>query len=129
MHEVIGRQLDVLVTSGTPAASAAQNATRTVPTVIIGMGDPVGTGLAASLAKPGGNLTGISTQWSQDELVGKWFELLHEAIPRLVSIAVISNPESTMVKSLRRSLEAIAADRGVKLASTMSASLRHLPAP
>ena len=53
MHEVIGRQLDVLVTSGTPAASATQNATRTVPTVIIGMGDPVGTGLAASLAKPG----------------------------------------------------------------------------
>ncbi len=115
MHEVIGRKLDVLVTSGTPAASAAQNATQTVPIVIIGMGDPVGTGLAASLAKPGGNLTGISTQWSQDELVGKWFELLHEAIPRLVSIAVISNPESLMVRSLQKNLEAIAADRGVKL--------------
>ena len=113
MHEVIGRNLDVLVTSGTPAATAAKNATGTVPIVVIGMGDPVGTGLAASLARPGGNLTGLSTQWG--ELVGKWFELLHEAIPRLASIAVISNPESPMVRKLQKNLQGIAADRGVKL--------------
>jgi putative ABC transport system substrate-binding protein len=115
MHEVVGRRLDVLVTSGTPAAAAAHHATKIVPIVVIGMGDPVGSGLAASLAKPGANLTGISTQWGEGELVGKWFELLHDAIPRLVSIAVISNPESSIVRRLQKNLEAIAADRSVKL--------------
>jgi len=113
MREVIARKLDVLVTSGTPAATAAKNATSTVPIVAIGMGDPIGTGLALTLAKPGSNLTGLSVQWG--DLSGKWLELLQEAIPRLASIAVISNPESAVVRTQQKNLQTMASHRGVKL--------------
>ena len=60
MNQVIAQNVDVLFTYGTPAAVAAKKATSTVPIVAAMIGDPVGTGLAASLARPGGNLTGIS---------------------------------------------------------------------
>jgi putative ABC transport system substrate-binding protein len=113
MREMVGTKLDVLVTSGTPAATAAKNATSTVPIVAIGIGDPIGTGLALSLARPGGNLTGLSVQWG--DLTPKWLELLQEAIPQLASVAVISNPESPVVRTQQKNFQAIARDRGVKL--------------
>ena len=103
MREMVGTKLDVLVTSGTPAATAAKNATSTVPIVAIGIGDPIGTGLALSLARPGGNLTGLSVQWG--DLTGKWLELLQEAIPQLASVAVISNPESPVVRTQQKNFQ------------------------
>jgi putative tryptophan/tyrosine transport system substrate-binding protein len=112
MNEVIARKVDVLFTYGTPAAIAAKKATATVPIVAAMMGDPLGTGLVASLARPGRNLTGISLAMSEG-LGGKWMQLLHEAVPRLVTIAVIGNPASPWVPRMTKELETDARTRGL----------------
>ncbi len=88
--ELIRAQIAVLVTTGTPAAQAAKNATSTIPIVIGNAGDPVGTGLVASLARPGGNVTGFSVL--NTELSGKRLELLKEVVPRLSRVAILLNP-------------------------------------
>jgi putative ABC transport system substrate-binding protein len=83
-------KVDVLVAGGGRAAAAAKEATRTIPIVILA-NDPVGSGLVASLAKPGANITGLShlpASWS------KWLDLLKEAAPRLKRIAVLSDPSN-----------------------------------
>jgi putative tryptophan/tyrosine transport system substrate-binding protein len=113
MTEAIARKVDVLVTWGTPAAIAARNTTSTVPIVVAAMGDPIGTGLAATLARPGGNLTGLSM--AQADIAGKWLELLQETVPRLSKIAIISNPDSPIINRLQEQLEAAAPARGLKL--------------
>lgn len=114
MAEVIALRIDVLVTYSTPAALAAKNAAGTTPIVVALMGDPVGTGLAASLARPGGHLTGLSLAWTGG-IQGKWLELLQETVPKLSTVAVIANPDSPMVLELMRDLEAVAPARGLKL--------------
>ena len=88
--ELIRLKVDVLITTGTPAAQAAKNATSTIPIVIGNAGDPVGTGLVASLARPGGNVTGFSVL--NTELSGKRLELLKEVVPKLSRVAVLLNP-------------------------------------
>jgi len=88
--ELIRLKVDVFVTTGTPAAQAAKNATSTIPIVIGNAGDPVGTGLVASLARPGGNVTGLSVL--NTELSGKRLELLKEVVPKLSRVAVLLNP-------------------------------------
>jgi putative tryptophan/tyrosine transport system substrate-binding protein len=87
--ELIALKVDVIVTAGTPAALAVKKATTSIPLVMIAVGDPVGTGLVASLARPGGNITGL-TSISQD-LEGKRLELLREVIPSVSHIAVLWN--------------------------------------
>jgi len=114
MAEVLGRQVDVLVTSGTAAAIAAKNATSTVPIVVGAMGDPLRTGLAASLACPGGNLTGLSLGYAEG-MGGKWLQLLQETVPRLSTVAVIVNPDNPIARDLAREVEAVAPARGLKL--------------
>ena len=114
MVEVLGRNLDVLVTYGTPAAVAAKNASSTVPIVVAGMADPVGAGLMESLARPGANLTGLSVGYAQG-LTGKWLELLQEIVPRLSSAAVIANLNSPLVKTVQGDLESAAQKRHLKL--------------
>lgn len=114
MSEVIGRKVDVIVVFTTPAALAAKNATKSIPIVVASMGDPVGTGVAASLARPGGNLTGLSSEIAED-LGGKWLELLQEVVPRLSTVAVISNPDSLFSRNMAEHLKAIAPARGLKL--------------
>jgi putative ABC transport system substrate-binding protein len=89
--ELVRLKVDVLVVATTPGALAAKNATRTIPVVMVGLGDPVGSGLVASLARPGGNLTGLSL--SNKELSGKRLELLKESLPRLSRVAVLTNPD------------------------------------
>jgi putative ABC transport system substrate-binding protein len=86
--ELVQRQVDLLVAVGTPAAHAAQHATRTIPIVAL-MGDPVEMGLVASLARPGGNLTGVSAQATA--VSGKMLELLKEAVPQASRVAVLWN--------------------------------------
>jgi len=86
--EFVRLKFDIIVTSGA-AASAAKQATTAIPIVFLLAGDPVGTGLVASLSQPGGNVTGLSNQ-SRD-LVGKRLELLREVIPGLRSIAILIN--------------------------------------
>ncbi len=89
--ELVRLKVDVIVAVGTPAARPAKNATRTIPIVMVAVGDPVGSGLIASLARPGGNITGL-TLLAGMEIVGKHLELLKEAVPNVSRIAVLWNP-------------------------------------
>jgi len=84
--------VDVIVTSGTPQTRAAKKATTTIPIVMAAVGNPVGSGFVASLARPGGNVTGFTT--ITRELDGKRLELLKEAAPNVSRVAIIWNPES-----------------------------------
>ena len=92
ISELIASKCDVVVTAGTPASLAVKKATDTIPLVMIAVGDPVGTGLIASLAHPGGNVTGLTSVAS--DLEGKRLELLREVVPKISQIAVIWNPIS-----------------------------------
>jgi ABC-type uncharacterized transport system substrate-binding protein len=95
--ELVGSQVDVIVTGGTPATRAIKNATRTIPVVMAMVGDPVGAGLVENLGRPGGNATGLSIVAT--DLSGKRLQLLNEIVPRLSSVAVMSygaNPQSQM---------------------------------
>ena len=89
--ELVRLRVDIIVASPTPAAVAAKKATDTIPIVMLNTGDPVGLGLVASLARPGGNVTGLSYSVGL-ETFGKGLELLKEAVPDLHRVAVLSNP-------------------------------------
>jgi len=86
--ELFGANVDLIVAVSTPAALAAKTATTTVPVVFCGVADPVGTGLVTSLARPGGNVTGVS-QVTAEGLPGKRLELLKEAAPKVSRLAVL----------------------------------------
>ena len=88
--ELVRLKVDVIVAGAPPAPEAAQRATPTIPIVMANHSDPVGSGLAVSLAKPGKNVTGVSTL--APELVGKRLQLLKEAVPGIFRVAVLSNP-------------------------------------
>jgi putative ABC transport system substrate-binding protein len=87
--ELVARKVDLIVTSGTPAVLAVKHATSTIPIVFVGIGDPVGIGVVKSLARPGGNATGISQQATDTS--GKRLELLCEAVGGLRRVAVLVN--------------------------------------
>jgi len=86
--ELIQLRVDAIVTYNNAAVAALQQATRTIPIVVANMGDPVGSGLVASLARPGGNITGFSGL--AEELSGKWVALLREAVPKVSRVAVLA---------------------------------------
>jgi putative ABC transport system substrate-binding protein len=88
--ELVRLQVEVIVAGGSAATRAAQQATRTIPIVMAGSGNPVGLGFVASLERPGGNITGVSNFVA--ELPGKQLELLKEAVPQRTHIAVLTNP-------------------------------------
>jgi putative ABC transport system substrate-binding protein len=88
--ELVALKVDVIVASGTPAAQAAKQATRTLPIVFTAVAAPIGSGLVTSLARPGGNVTGLSVL--APELVGKQLELLKQAIPAASRVAVLWEP-------------------------------------
>jgi putative ABC transport system substrate-binding protein len=90
--ELVALKVDVIIAIATPAARAAQQATSTIPIVVGSVGDPVQDGLVASLAHPGGNITG--TTFLGPELVPKRFALLKELLPKAAKIAVLWNPRS-----------------------------------
>jgi len=87
--EFVRLKVDVIVTSGTPQVLATKQATSVVPIVFARVGDPVANGLVASLARPGGNVTGLSVQ--TDELAGKRIEILREVVPSLRRVAILAN--------------------------------------
>jgi putative ABC transport system substrate-binding protein len=95
--QVLAVPTDVMVAAGTQAVQTAKSATSLVPIVGV-MADPVGVGLVESLARPGGNITGVSIQIAE-EIPTKWVELLVEAVPGLNVIAVIVNPNSSVTRS------------------------------
>ena len=88
--EFVRLKVDVIVTSATPPVIAAKQATSVIPIVFAAVGDPVGTGIVNSLARPGGNATGLSIQAT--DLAGKRLELLHEVVPGLRRLAIMANP-------------------------------------
>jgi putative tryptophan/tyrosine transport system substrate-binding protein len=90
--EFVRLEVDAIVAAGTPAILAAKQATSVVPIVFVGAGDPVGVGLVASLARPSGNLTGLSSQ--QTGTVGKRLQLLSEVVPGLRRLAIIANVDN-----------------------------------
>jgi len=93
--ELVRLKVDIIITVGAPAARAAKEATTTIPIVMMQVGDPVGSGFVASLARPGGNITGLSSL--APELSGKRLELLKEVVPRLSRVAVFgtsTNPDT-----------------------------------
>jgi len=87
--EFVRLKVELIVTSGTPAVMASKKATSVIPIVFATAGDPVGSGLVASLARPGGNVTGLATL--ANELAGKRLELLREVVPGLRRLAIMGN--------------------------------------
>jgi putative ABC transport system substrate-binding protein len=114
--ELVRLKPEVIVAQGTPAALAAKDATTTIPIVTPVMGDPVGDGLVASLARPGGNITGLT--FLGPELVPKRLELLKEALPGVSRVAVLWHPGAYAERTMRAMLqetEAAARTLGVHL--------------
>jgi len=91
-RDLIEQKVDVIVASNTPAARVLHRATKTIPIVMGVVGDPVALGYVASLAKPGGNITGIANQG--DELLAKLIQILHEVVPAAQRVAVLLNESS-----------------------------------
>jgi putative ABC transport system substrate-binding protein len=89
LAELIRLHVDVIVTIGDPVVSAAKQATSAIPIVMAGAGDPVGRGFVASLARPGGNITGVSNL--AVALTAKWLELAKEVVPRISRVAILTN--------------------------------------
>jgi putative tryptophan/tyrosine transport system substrate-binding protein len=100
--ELVQLQVEVIVAVGSAATRAAQHATRTIPTVMTGTPDPVGQGFVASLARPGGNITGLSNLL--EELPGKRLEILKETVPHSARIAVLVNPANPTATALLHNL-------------------------
>ena len=111
--ELVRLNVDVIVTAATPPSQAAKDATKTIPIVMAAVGDPVATGLVASLAKPGGNITG-QTIFSS-ELTGKRLDLLKEVVPRVTRIGVLAYGPTPFTAHFLRETEAAAQALGLKL--------------
>jgi ABC-type uncharacterized transport system substrate-binding protein len=111
--ELVRSSVDVIVTHGTPGALAARQATTTVPIVIGSIGDPVAAGAVASVARPGGNVTGSS--WFGPDLDAKRVQLLKEAMPRMKEAAVLLNPDNPMSRSSLQATKMVADAINVRL--------------
>ena len=109
---LVSRKVDLIVARADVSALAAKSATSTIPIVFAG-GDPVALGLVASLARPGGNLTGVSIL--SIELIPKRFELLSELVPQARSIALLVNPNNAYAERIIRDVQETARAKGVQL--------------
>jgi putative tryptophan/tyrosine transport system substrate-binding protein len=103
-QELVGSQPDVILANGTPVTVAIQRETRTIPIVFVNVSDPIASGIAASLNRPGGNITGFAN--FEATMGGKWLELLSEIAPGLKRAAIMGNPDTAPVSAIMRSFEA-----------------------
>jgi len=124
--ECVRLKADVIVVSTTPAAQAAKATTRTIPIVMVALGDPEGTGLVDSLARPGGNVTGMSQMTSG--LAAKRLELLKEAVPAISRVLVLSYLVDPIAPIQVKALKAAAPSLGVTLLIRDIRSVDDLPA-
>ena len=113
LNEFVRLKVDLIFTAGTPPTIAAQKATSNIPIVFVAAGDPVGTGLVASLARPGGNITGWSNQTR--DLAGKRLELLREIAPDLRRLAVLVRTDNVAAASETREVQAAARTFGIQV--------------
>jgi putative ABC transport system substrate-binding protein len=112
--ELVRLKVDIIVTQGTPAIVAAKQATSVIPIVFPIAGNPVANGLVASLARPGGNVTGLSVQAA--DLSGKRLELLREVVPGLRRLAIMANVDNPSVMLDMREVQATAGALGLEAA-------------
>jgi putative tryptophan/tyrosine transport system substrate-binding protein len=124
--ELVRRQVSVIATTGGhPAAFAAKAATTTIPIVFIASDDPVRLGLVASLARPGGNLTGIN--FFSGELTAKRLELLHELVPAATRVAVLVNPANAVnVETTLREVGTAARAIGLRIQILNASTIREI---
>jgi putative ABC transport system substrate-binding protein len=113
--ELVGLKVDVIVTSGTPASLAAKQATGTIPIVMAQLADPVGAGLVASLGRPGGNVTGLTTQ--DADLSGKRLGFLKEVVPNVSRIALLIDETNPGTVLIARGTQVAARSAGMELQS------------
>jgi ABC-type uncharacterized transport system substrate-binding protein len=111
--EFVRLKVDVIVTAGDANVIAAKQATSVIPIVFAGSGDPVGSGLVGSLARPGGNATGLSNQ--QPDLAGKRLELLREVVPRIRRVAIMANIGNPATARDMREVQATAGTLGLEV--------------
>jgi putative ABC transport system substrate-binding protein len=112
--DLVRRRVAVIATAGTPSTFAAQAATKTIPVVFLVGDDPVRLGLATSLSRPGGNMTGINV--FNSEVTAKRLELLRELVPNLVRIAVLVNPaDATLTETQLKGVNAAAGAMGLQI--------------
>jgi putative ABC transport system substrate-binding protein len=111
-EELVRRKVDLIVARGTPAALAAKHATTTIPVIITGVGDPVGQGVVASLARPGANVTGLSA--AVTEIYPKRVQLLTELVPKAARIAVLFNMSNPALPPQWREIEKATRSRGIE---------------
>jgi len=112
-REIVASKVDVIVASAVAASKAARQATSTIPIVMVHAGDPVGAGLIASLARPGGNVTGTTNL----SFAGKQVELMRELVPRSVKLAILQNPSNANAR--RYVADAMEAGRSLNLGITV----------
>jgi ABC-type uncharacterized transport system substrate-binding protein len=111
--ELVSLKVDIIVATSLPAIQAAKQATRTIPIVMATSLDPVSTGFVASLAHPGGNITGLSAM--APDLVGKQLELLKEVVPKVSRVALLGNPANPGTAPMVRRAQDAARELGVRL--------------
>src|SRR5215831_15387159 len=124
--ELVRRPVDLIAAYGTPPTEAAKTATATIPIVMVGVADPVRTGLVASLARPGGNITG-NTVVSPD-LSGKRLQLLREAIPTVARVAYLTNPDNAATLDVLAEMKLAAVAAGMALIGVEFGSASDLDA-
>ena len=122
--EFVAAKVDVIVAIDSAPAGAARQATSAIP-IVMTSGDPVGLGLVASLARPGGNVTGLSTMWP--DLVAKQLQTLKEAVPGVSKIGVLLRQDSPLHAQLMTELERAAPKLGVSLLPVVVGADRELP--
>jgi putative ABC transport system substrate-binding protein len=111
--ELIALKVNVIVTAGTPATQAVKKATTSVPLVMVAVGDPVATGIVASLRRPGGNITGLTS--ISEDLEGKRLELLRAVLPTVSRVAVLWNPENQSLLAELKEIRAAAQVLGMNV--------------
>lgn len=121
--DLVNQKVDVIVAVGAGDVRVAKEATATIPIVMVTPGDPVGSGFVASLARPGGNVTGMATPRAQ--LSGKQLEALKEILPKLSRVAVFSSPGQQVVQ-IQKGVEAAAGKLGVKIQRAEIQSLKDI---
>ena len=113
--ELVRRKVDIIFAAGATAARAAKKATSVIPIIFVGSTDPVGNGLVASLARPGGNVTGFSA--GAPGLYGKRLEILKETLPRITRVGVLWNPGSSFGDVTLKEIRSVGQELGVQVQS------------
>jgi ABC-type uncharacterized transport system substrate-binding protein len=115
-EELVGLQPDVILAQGTAAAAGLQRKTRSIPIVFVNVSDPVGSGLVVSLARPGGNLTGVLHL--EAAIMGKWLAMLKEIAPSVTRAALIGNRKTTAFDYFLRTAQAVAPALAVEVVAS-----------